>query len=502
MSEPRVMDAVIRVSRVNGRSGESFMSPDEQEETIDRWAAATGTVIARRHLELDASGRTTDRAGLQDAVDRALAGDTDGIVVAKVDRFARNLVAGLTAVGELRKAGRSFVAVKDGVDGEQASTSTGRMLLGILFLFAQWQLESLTEQWADVRTRSVAAGVAAHDAYGYRKGPDKRLVPDEAERPWVVRMFSERAAGLSWTAIADLVNDAGATDPAARPRRAERFTHARIKSIVENRTYLGEVRSGKLVNAQAHEPLVTPALWDAANGLRQTATRRDHGTFLLAGIIRCPSCGVRMAGTSDARKLADGSTVVYRSYRCRRTHSFGRCPAPTRVRADHIDPIAEARFRELYLTERSPVWTPSDDDGVAEATDGLETARAELRAYLRAASALDAEDFEVGLNVRQAAVDGAKKRLQDARAAETGVSLPHDLADDWDSLSVAERRLFLSRGLAAVAVAPGAGDIAERAAVWAWGDPSLPPGLPGYGSDVTAITPLDVAAATGVSAGA
>src|SRR5262245_41081341 len=298
------------------------MSPTEQRETIEAWAAAHGATIDEDdyYEELDVSGRTTDRKDLQAAVERALSGEVEGIVVARVDRFARNLVAGLTAVAQLREAGSTFVAVKDGIDGEHASTPTGRMLLGILFLFAQWQLESITEQWHSARERAVAKGVHTVEPFGYRKDEDRHLKPEPTEGPWVERIFKARAEGDSWSAIADMLNEAG-----VKPRASRRFTHARLREIVSNRTYLGEVRSGELVNPKAHPPLVTAAQWTAANGRRATAARRNREPFLLAGLIRCASCGVRMTGAATHRELMSGP-VTYRVYRCRYSHSFGHCP--------------------------------------------------------------------------------------------------------------------------------------------------------------------------------
>jgi len=52
------LDGYIRVSRVGGRSGDSFHSPDLQREAIQGWAAAHGHEIVQWHEELDESGGT------------------------------------------------------------------------------------------------------------------------------------------------------------------------------------------------------------------------------------------------------------------------------------------------------------------------------------------------------------------------------------------------------------------------------------------------------------
>jgi hypothetical protein len=51
----RSADGYIRVSRVGGRKGESFISPDEQRAAIEAWAKATETEILEWHTDLDQS---------------------------------------------------------------------------------------------------------------------------------------------------------------------------------------------------------------------------------------------------------------------------------------------------------------------------------------------------------------------------------------------------------------------------------------------------------------
>lgn len=56
-----VMDGYIRVSRVGGRGGDSFISPDVQREQIAAWTKLRGVTIAAWHEDLDQSGGSIDR---------------------------------------------------------------------------------------------------------------------------------------------------------------------------------------------------------------------------------------------------------------------------------------------------------------------------------------------------------------------------------------------------------------------------------------------------------
>jgi site-specific DNA recombinase len=89
------MDGYIRVSRVGGRSGDSFISPRVQRDAISRWAAAHGLTMDVWHEDLDQSGGKMTRPAFDELLARIESHETDGVVVAKPDRFGRSLVGRL-----------------------------------------------------------------------------------------------------------------------------------------------------------------------------------------------------------------------------------------------------------------------------------------------------------------------------------------------------------------------------------------------------------------------
>jgi hypothetical protein len=394
-------------------------------------------------------------------------------VVAKVDRFARTLTGGLTAVAQLRKAGKSFVAVRDGIDGEQTSTPTGRMLLGILFLFAEWQLETLTEGWEATRRSHIGRGVANHAPYGYRKGDDRRLLPRPGEAEWVPLIFDRRADRWAWGRICDWLTAQG-----ARPRQGGgAWSISTVKQIIANRVYIGELRSGEIVNTDAHDPLVTPSQWDRANGVYGVRKRREAEPYLLTGIIRCASCGARMFGLTDHRVSAGGEEVTYRYYRCRGRHgAWGHCPAPARIDAGDVEDLVSDEFRRLFLLGGA---IPTDaTTEVDAATAALDAADAELASFVTTAAALETELFAMGVEARTQRREDARQQLAEARSAAVGVALPVGLGDVWDSYGILERRPYVAAAFAVVAVARGTEPAAERVRIWVTGT-SVPAPLPG-----------------------
>jgi DNA invertase Pin-like site-specific DNA recombinase len=67
---------------------EGFISPEVQRQRIQVWADANGVEILAWWEELDPSGGKRERPLFQKALSRCERGETGGIVVAKLDRFA------------------------------------------------------------------------------------------------------------------------------------------------------------------------------------------------------------------------------------------------------------------------------------------------------------------------------------------------------------------------------------------------------------------------------
>src|SRR5262245_11836764 len=89
------LDAYIRVSRVGGREGDSFISPDIQRDRINAYATSQGFEIGRVFEELDVSGAKQDRPLFEEALRRAEQGDSDGVIVYAASRFGRSLIDAL-----------------------------------------------------------------------------------------------------------------------------------------------------------------------------------------------------------------------------------------------------------------------------------------------------------------------------------------------------------------------------------------------------------------------
>src|SRR4051794_22732065 len=105
-----IVDGYVRVSQVRGRRGPRFISPVEQRDRIEGWARLHEVQLAEVFEELDQSGARSDRPLFLRAIERVEDGQTNGVVVAHLDRFGRSLADGLAAIERIRRAGGTFVS--------------------------------------------------------------------------------------------------------------------------------------------------------------------------------------------------------------------------------------------------------------------------------------------------------------------------------------------------------------------------------------------------------
>lgn len=489
-------DGYVRVSRVGGRSGESFISPDVQRQQIEGWAAMRGTRIGVWHEDLDQSGGKAERPGLLQAIARVEAGYSAGIVVAKLDRFSRSLPQALEAINRINQAGGEVVSISEGID---PTTPAGKLMLRLILSIAEWQLDVTRENWRVARQRAVERGVhvASRTPTGYTRDARGVLVPHEKDAPAIAALFQARAQGASWSQLARLLNTAGVVGP----YKAEQWTPRAMSHILANRVYLGEARSGEYTHADAHPGLVDQATWDAAQRAISAPAQRGMQPALLAGLLRCAGC--RHILKPDTMRLRDGSKA--RIYRCRGQHASGTCTSRVAIMGRIVEPWVEDRF--LAALGSHVARADQSTSGLQAAMVELERAEVELAAFrddTRIISALGVDRFVEGLETRAAAIDAARITIADERASTQPPSLPPvvDLADLWPTLEVGDKQRALRSMIDAIVLRGGSVPVSDRALILWRGE--MPDDFPRRGRRVSLepfIWPHDAPVDPGVLGG-
>jgi site-specific DNA recombinase len=431
------LDAYVRVSKVAGREGESFISPTVQKERIETWASLHGAELRWHEPELDVSGGGMRRPVFDQIMDRIRAGESGGVVVAKLDRFARTLVGALGVLEEFERHGAVLVSVADNID---LSTPMGKAFLRILLVFAELERDRISESWLTATSNAVDRGIhiVKFTPVGYEKMPDKRLKPG-GEAPAIREAFLMRAAHVTRTEIARRLDET-----APRPNGG-RWTPPMVDRIIRNRVYMGHAYRGQRVNTAAHEPVVSVAEWHAANAAPVRAAARGKKPNLLGGIARCAACRYVLA-PGKSRFGGTGEEVL--GYRCRGTHTAGVCPEPVSINARKLESYVEAVWRSQMAQEGFLVQP--DTEALQKASDELSAAEEELAGFaadLTARRVLGA-GYHDALAARAAAVDAAQAAM---RRAATGTATVENI-EVYDDLPVSERKRILGSSIDAVIV--------------------------------------------------
>jgi DNA invertase Pin-like site-specific DNA recombinase len=166
----------------------------------DRSARAIETAGERSEWELleivrdRDEGAPLDRPGLRNALERILAGEAQGLVMADLERLSRSLVDLGALMAWFRDARATLVALDLDID---TSTPEGRHVANTLIALSARQHERI----ASATRRGLAKGRAS----GRRTGR-----PAVSHQPELVeRIASMRAANMTLRAIADQLNAEG-----------------------------------------------------------------------------------------------------------------------------------------------------------------------------------------------------------------------------------------------------------------------------------------------------
>jgi DNA invertase Pin-like site-specific DNA recombinase len=453
---------IIRVSQVNGRVGESFASPDEQRERIRAACERDGLRLIHTYDEMDVSGGAilAKRPGLSKAVAAIEAGDAEVVAAAYFDRLFRSLSTQAEVVERVEQAGGQVVAVDV---GEVTNGSAGQWLSGtMLGAVSEYYRRSAKDRGNQTADAALARGVPNRVPFGYMRNADadgvkatpdldsKALVPDPEVAPYVKRIFQMRADGYSWPSISRwLADERIKPSLAGRTYRknGETLTHggdwttSALRNLISNEIYLGVIALGLRRRENAHEALITLALFDAAQSTQTVQRTGRNAAGAAGGLLVCGGCGRRLSvtGTNPA-------------YTCRRT-AGGKCERPTYVSRARADEYVEQAIVDVLSRGALDVIVSSRDvDRLRQAST---SAQSELESFVVNASALDARVFKLGLDARQTAVDNAREAYERAlAAAETTAQLPD--VSGWAALDLDGRRRVARDLISEIVVAPPA----------------------------------------------
>ncbi|MFI5003466.1 MAG: recombinase family protein [Solirubrobacterales bacterium] len=454
-------DGYIRVSRVGDRSGESYISPATQEKAIRDWTQRRGERLELNPPEENVSGGTMDRPILNAIMERIRSGESKGIVVYRLDRFARTLIGGYTALSELVEHGGEFASASE--PQFDFTMPQGRLFLQLSLGMAEYFRELNKENWEAAARSAVERGVhvAPYGAFGYDRGADGRFTPN-ADAPFVQETFRLRGEQRrTWAAIAEWLQEV-----APQPERM--WTATAVQRLCARRIYLGEAfwsvnqnkgRRAPAINPNAHPGLVSPKLWESAqmdpsNAFGGPGNAKPSTPLpLLSGLIRCSGCRYLMS-----QGWAKTGEKTQRVYRCRRKHAAGRCPSPSAVIANNAEQYVEDAICDELQRLRPEFEGTSVDEEMAAALGALQDAQENLNAFRENTEAIRllGDDWSTWLAQYVDAVSQAEQRI-DALGARAEVGAHGLTAEALRSLPREEKQQVVRAFVDVVFLRPAQG---------------------------------------------
>lgn len=274
-------------------------------------------------------------------------------MVYKIDRLTRSLADFSKMVEVFERQGVSFVSVTQQFN---TTTSMGRLMLNVLLSFAQFEREVTGERIRDKIAASKRKGMwmGGVPPIGYDV-ENRRLVPNPKEAK-LVRFVFERFVelGSSTKLVKELQLDGATTKSWTTQdgnfRAGKLLDKTSVYQILNNRTYLGELRHKEQWFKAEHPPLIERSVFDAVQAIPEVNPRvRANNTrakipFLLKGVVE----------GHDGRALTPawtrkGNGRLYRYYmHTRENKEFAGASGIPRLPATELEATVVEQMRRVW----------------------------------------------------------------------------------------------------------------------------------------------------------
>lgn len=436
--------AVIYARISQDRTG-AGLGVDRQTEDCRKLARKLGCRVVRVYSDNDISAwsRRRTRPQYQQLLADVAAGQADTVIAWHIDRLTRQPRELEDLIDLAESHGVAFATVKTS-DQLNLSTASGRMIARQIGNFARYESDQKAERVARAVEQAAHAGrwLGGRRPFGFDVDRDDglRIVEHPTEAAELRRMTDAVIAGESLGALARDLNTRRVTTTAGK-----QWGYTQLRQVLTRSRNAGMATyRGQVLGRMDHWPqTVSEESWRAVCALLGDPGRRTSTTnrsrYLLSGLALCGVCGQPMKSAS-VRQGGRPDSPYRRIYRC--------CT----YRA--IEPV-DSRVREVILAylsrpDTAAKLTPTVDRGRLDALR-QEQGTLQLRLTQLAEAFAEGEISRVQLRDGTSRVTAKLTRLQDALS--TNVQNPvldrlltaEHIAEEWDGLSLAQRRNFVDR---------------------------------------------------------
>lgn len=311
-----------RLSVDDANEGDSN-SIQHQKEMLEKYCIENGYTNYRFYVDDGYSGTTFERPDFKKMIADIEAGLVKRVIIKDLSRFGRDyLQVGMFTEVLFAQYDVHFIAIGNNVDSQKGEND----LTPFVNLFNEWYARDCSRKQRAVKRMKGMSGerVSTHPPYGYLKGDDGKLVPDE-ETAWVVKLiFDLCIQGLGTNQIANELTRRNIPTPGTLDFRryghkkcyhpdAECVWSARtVANLFTHKEYLGHTVNFKTysksykfkkriptpeeqqrVFENTHPALIEQEVWDAVQRIRAHRKRpvKQEIPALFSGMLFCADCG-------------------------------------------------------------------------------------------------------------------------------------------------------------------------------------------------------------------
>lgn len=336
-----------RVSSAEQVDGTSLES---QERLCKEYALKHDIFVDENHIfiEKGESAKTANRTQFQKVLALCCSkkSEIDYFIVYKIDRFARNQNDHAITTTMLKKYGTSLRSVSEPIN----DTTTGKMMEGIISVFAEFDNNVRTERSRNGMTERLKQGIWVWQCpLGYvRINQKDNISPDNIISPFITLCFEEYSKGkYTFQSLADYINSRG-----FKTRQGNKATPQLIEKILRNKIYCGTMKGMGFEYEGKYTPLVSKQLFNECQPGYKTESRRrpqnaKNPLFPLRSAVFCSYCKQPLTGSTSTGNLQ-------KKYSYYHHHKQKSCPKAINITklnfekifVEHLD---EIKPREEYL---------------------------------------------------------------------------------------------------------------------------------------------------------
>ena len=440
---------VVVYARVSSESQDIDLSISAQLRALRDYASKQGHEIVREFVDEAESARTASRPAFREmtALARTEPVPFEGILVWKLNRFARNRLDSITYKTLLKSKGIKVISISEQLD----DSPSGQLLEGVIESIDEFYSASLGQDIKRGMRENAQRGFfnGSRPPYGlrripvqdgtktrYKLGPD----PDDSAAVSVVqRMFGMALQDVGCKEIAKVMNKEG-----FRTRGGQSWGRTTVHKVLTNEAYCGTLvwggRPGHRAIHRSDPPVRVENAWPAiidppAFALVQETMRSKRpqtvhprtipSPYLLTGFLFC-SCGHAMIGRS-------AKSHRYYYYTCNGGFKKGKVACNARaLPKDKLEQLVLDQVKQRVLNQKSL------EELVSLVNMELDSTRGILKEKL---DAIDAElnDVEARLSKLYDALETQKLSLDDLAPRIKGLRAREDELSKTRLLVEAER---------------------------------------------------------------